>query len=146
MDGKFDLAVSFEVIEHLPFPDQFISRAKELLKPGGKLLITTLSGEGYDIKMLGKDHDNVSPPHHINFINPASAVTLFRGCGFRKIQIETPGKLDIDILINRVESFPYLLDDPLFKKIYYGDKELQYAFQNFLAKNFLSSLMWIWAE
>ena len=37
----FDVATSFQVIEHLPDPSKFLVRIKRCVKPGGMILITT---------------------------------------------------------------------------------------------------------
>ena len=145
LQSTFDIAIAFEVLEHLCEPEVFINKAYDLLKPNGILLMTSLSSSGYDFKMLGKYHDNLKPPHHINFFNPQSAEKLFTRCGFKNIEIETPGKLDVNILCNRVSDFPWLLKDRLFRAVYEGDEELKNAFQEFLAANNLSSHMWIWS-
>ena len=39
--GPFDVVVAGEIIEHLPAPQQLFASARELLRPGGKLVITT---------------------------------------------------------------------------------------------------------
>lgn len=40
-EGRYDLAVAIEVVEHLENPSGFLRRVRRLLKPGGMLLITT---------------------------------------------------------------------------------------------------------
>ena len=40
-DNFFDAAISSEVIEHLERPDRFFDEASRILKPGGKLVLTT---------------------------------------------------------------------------------------------------------
>ena len=47
---------------------------------------------------------SVSPPHHLNFFNPYSVKKILERTGFRKIEVCTPGKLDIDILNNNKEK------------------------------------------
>lgn len=42
---KFECIVSFETIEHLPHPEVFLSRVRELLIPGGRLLLSAPLGE-----------------------------------------------------------------------------------------------------
>jgi 2-polyprenyl-3-methyl-5-hydroxy-6-metoxy-1,4-benzoquinol methylase len=39
--GPFDVVVAGELIEHLPAPQQLLSAAREVLRPKGKLVITT---------------------------------------------------------------------------------------------------------
>jgi SAM-dependent methyltransferase len=145
-DSTYELVTSFEVLEHSFDISTFIKKAYHIVKPGGVILLTSLSNQGYDIQMLGKDHNNVKPPHHINFVNPFSAYILMTKCGFKNVKIETPGKLDVDILCNRVEQFPYLLDDLIFNSLYNSDDNYKNTFQEFLVQNKLSSHLWIWAE
>ncbi|MGE3609192.1 MAG: class I SAM-dependent methyltransferase [Bacteriovoracaceae bacterium] len=40
-DNNFDVVYSFQVIEHVPFDKEFLLEAKRVLRPGGKLIITT---------------------------------------------------------------------------------------------------------
>ncbi|HEX6985113.1 MAG TPA: class I SAM-dependent methyltransferase [Planctomycetaceae bacterium] len=39
--GPFDAVVSFETLEHLPRPTEFLARCRELLAPGGRLIVST---------------------------------------------------------------------------------------------------------
>jgi len=100
IEGKqsFDLLTAFELFEHLHEPGRFLKTALELLKPGGYLLLTTLSGHGFDIQTLWERSKSVQPPHHLNFFNPGSMELLLRRCGYEVIEISTPGKLDWDIV------------------------------------------------
>ncbi len=42
-DNSFDFVVTFQVIEHIENDDLFIKEAHRVLKPGGKLLLTTVN-------------------------------------------------------------------------------------------------------
>lgn len=39
--GPFDVIIAGEIIEHLPAPQMLLASARELLRPGGKLVLTT---------------------------------------------------------------------------------------------------------
>jgi len=42
----------------------------------------------------------VSPRIHLNFFNPRSVAILLGRVGLQTLQVTTPGKLDVDILVN----------------------------------------------
>lgn len=101
---KFDLLTSFELFEHVYDPQTFLRKIRELLRPGGRLLLTTLNGEGFDIQMLWENSKSVSPPHHLNFFNPRSMKILLEKCGFAVEEISTPGRLDWDIVEGMIKN------------------------------------------
>jgi SAM-dependent methyltransferase len=103
-DGQFDLLTAFELFEHLHDPLTFLTYALQLLKPGGRLLMTTLNGEGFDISVLWEDSKAVSPPGHLNFCNPTSIVRLLERAGFEVEEVATPGRLDWDIVERSAED------------------------------------------
>jgi SAM-dependent methyltransferase len=56
-DDSFDLAVSLDVIEHLPDENQSLSELRRVVKPGGMLVVTVPA-----YRWLWSDHDIVN--HH----------------------------------------------------------------------------------
>ena len=97
-EARFDLLTAFELFEHLHDPTAFLTRVRELLRPGGTFYLTKLNGLGFDIQVLWEKSKSVSPPHHLNFANPASMAQLLERTGFDVIEVETPGELDWDIV------------------------------------------------
>lgn len=97
-DGRFDLLTSFELFEHLYEPAEMLVKVNKLLRPGGHLLLTTLNGEGFDIRVLWQKSKSIMPPHHLNFFNPGSLTQLLRNNGFTVERADTPGQLDWDIV------------------------------------------------
>lgn len=97
-DGSFDLLTAFELLEHLYDPHFFLKTAYHLLKPGGWLLLTTLNGEGFDIQVLWEKSKSIYPPCRINFFNPDSLALLLSSAGLTVEELDTPGKLDWDIV------------------------------------------------
>ncbi|WP_112180597.1 MULTISPECIES: bifunctional 2-polyprenyl-6-hydroxyphenol methylase/3-demethylubiquinol 3-O-methyltransferase UbiG [Paraliobacillus] len=67
--GTFDTIVSFETIEHVEAEEQFLSNVYRLLKPGGKLIMSTPFGNG-----RGKP---CGSPFHIHQLTPEEFERLF---------------------------------------------------------------------
>ena len=95
--------VSFELFEHLHDPRDFLQSLGRLMDKADYFIFTTLSGKGLDIRVLWENSKAVSPPHHLNFFNPVSIVSLLGKAGFNCLEVTTPGKLDINILENNIE-------------------------------------------
>jgi TolA-binding protein len=118
-----------------------------LTKKKGQVLVSGLSGDGYDIQMLGKDSNSVSPPHHLNFISIEGFEIMFKKAGFDKIDIITPGMLDFDIVKNAMNSENFFLYNNGFAKlISKRGEQAEKDFQRFLQKHKLSSHVWIFAR
>ena len=73
------------------------------MRSGDLFIFTTLAGTGLDIQALWEGSKSVSPPHHLNFLNPHSVKLLLERVGLLSLEVTTPGKLDIDILSNNYE-------------------------------------------
>ena len=145
--GTADLAVCFEVLEHVFSPLEFITSMSRLLKPGGRLLVSSLGVEGFDIQVLWERSRSVSPPHHLNFPSVAGFRRMFERAGLIDVSVLTPGRLDVDIVRNAVAADPALLESSRFLRVLLERRspEVHDAFQQFLASHGLSSHVWILA-
>lgn len=95
---------SFELFEHLHDPGKFLTHLFNLMNSGDLFIFTTLSSFGLDIQLLWEHSKSISPPHHLNFLNPKSVKILMEKKGFELVDISTPGKLDLDILQSNLEN------------------------------------------
>ena len=138
-----DLVVCFEVLEHVHDPLAFVQALEKMVRPGGYLLISTLSVDGFDLQILGEKSVQISPPHHINFFSVSGFEKLFQRAGLIDIEITTPGRLDVDIVRNQLQSNPDLLRDQPFLLSILEDEMRSDAFQVFLSENQLSSHAWV---
>ena len=139
---KFDLITSFELLEHVSDPLIFITKIKKLMKKNSVLYLTSLNGEGFDIDILKENSNALYPPYHINFFNPKSLETLLKKSGFRHVEIETPGRLDLNIVENNIE----LIKNPNIKIVLKNfiqklNQAQKKKFQNILSDMKLSSHM-----
>ncbi|WDR00476.1 class I SAM-dependent methyltransferase [Devosia sp. J2-20] len=146
LDGRGDLVCSLEVMEHVHNPLRFISNLAAFTAPGGWVFFTTLGADGFDITVLGEHANAVFPPHHLNFMSVEGFDILCRRAGLTDVEVLTPGKLDVDIVRNKLSELPELLDSQPFIKALLNDDTTAAAFQQFLAQNRLSSHTWVLAR
>jgi 2-polyprenyl-3-methyl-5-hydroxy-6-metoxy-1,4-benzoquinol methylase len=139
---------SFELIEHLYCPSDFIADCHRVLPPGGLLIVTTPNIMGFDLVTLGKCSDNICGPNHLNYFHPTSLARLFQACGFEIVEIATPGMLDAEIVRHKVLSGECEISlMPFLKQVLIDNwEECGVAFQAFLASHKLSSHQWIVAK
>jgi len=145
-DGAFDLLTSFELFEHIFSPQTFLFKVKKLLRPGGRLFLTTLNGEGFDIQVLWEKSKSIFPPLHLNFLNPQSMKSLLERSGFILEEISTPGKLDWDIVEGMIKNEGF--DVNRFWNLFYknGTEKGKEDLQEWITKNGFSSHMRVIAK
>jgi len=137
--GKADLVTCFEVIEHVFAPEEFVLALGRILKPGGHLVISGLGVEGFDIQVLWDKSKSVAPPPHLNFLSVRGFEMLFERLGFQNVQVDTPGQLDVDIVVNALEEDSSINEDRFVRLLLNRKGEELANFQKFLAENRLSS-------
>ena len=142
-----DVAVAFEVIEHLFEPRDFVDQAARLLRPGGLLVISCPNGQGFDIATL-REQSLAVDPEHVNLFNPNSLSQLVESCGFEILEVTTPGRLDAEFVHEAIQSGQFNVDDqPFLRRVLVDEwQRLGWQFQKFLAENGLSSHMWLAAR
>ncbi|MBX2811207.1 MAG: class I SAM-dependent methyltransferase [Myxococcales bacterium] len=74
---QYDVITMFELIEHLPTPSPFISRATELLRPGGLLYITTPNYNALDRRVQGLSWEPINGEHCVYF-TPKTLLQLIK--------------------------------------------------------------------
>jgi 2-polyprenyl-3-methyl-5-hydroxy-6-metoxy-1,4-benzoquinol methylase len=140
---KFDVVVSFETIEHIFSPYNTLLKIHSIMNTEGLLYLTCPNFEGFDILTLLEKSDNIDA-EHINMFNPDSIKILLNRIGFKIISVTTPGKLDVDIVKEKLlkkEIQNYFLEKLLLNQ----KEEAILEFQSYLVKHNLSSHMQILA-
>ncbi len=146
-DESIDLICMNDLFEHLFDCSKMLSGCFRALKKNGFISIATPNGEGFDFKIMKKNTVNITPPEHLNYFNPISMEISLSKAGFMPILVETPGKLDVEIVLRekfsgfslseRNEYINYLLEQ---------EEQVINNFQEFLSKNKLSSHMFAMAQ
>ncbi len=78
INGKFDIALAFDVIEHLPHPEIGIKNVYNLLKTGGAVIFSTPN-----------DYPHVSnDPTHVSVKPPKEWEKILKNIGFKNIFIK----------------------------------------------------------
>lgn len=134
------IATSFEMLEHLFAPEDFLRAVRGILMPGGLLVFTTLTVSGWDMQVLWERSKSISPPHHINLLTTEGLARLVERLGFRLEEIATPCRLDVDIVQNTLIDEPSTTL-PRFAAylLRHRDPEEWADFQAFLQRHALSS-------
>lgn len=142
-DGEtMNVIASFEVIEHLFSPGDFLMQCASLLDAGGLLMITCPNSKGFDIATL-QEKSGAVDVEHITLFNPESLGYLMERCGFDVIERQTPGQLDAELVRKQVLCGELDLSAQPFLQHVLIDawEEKGQAFQQFLVEQRLSSNM-----
>ena len=136
-----DVVTCFELIEHTFDPRAFLDACHRRLRPGGLFVCTTPNWSGFDVALLRERSDNVTGPNHLQLFTPDSLGRALQRAGFREIEMSTPGRLDVDILRNKMLAGIFRPSElPFFGQlICEGSKELRRELQAWLGRHRLSS-------
>lgn len=147
LDSPAQVIASFETIEHVHSPEDFLRHCCRILAPKGLLVLTCPNYVGFDIMTLGPLSDSLDA-EHINLFNPASLCRLVERCGFEVLDLSTPGELDAELVRNKVLEGSISLDgQPFLQKVLIDEwKQRGPAFQEYLKSQLLSSHMWLVAS
>lgn len=145
INEKFNVAVSFEVIEHIFNPLEFVKIIYDLLYDNGVFMFSFPNYNGFEVGILreacgGVDHE------HLNYFNEKSVSILLKKAGFSILSIETPGYLDVDIVKKALLSNSFKRNSFLYDLCVNKAETAGKEFQEFLQKHNLSSHMVVIAK
>ena len=84
-DQQFDLVVMIQVIAHLEDPAAALQKIREMLKPGGHLLIETWDSQSLTARTLGQRWHEYNPPSVLHAFSRQSLAELTERQGFRPV-------------------------------------------------------------
>jgi SAM-dependent methyltransferase len=91
---SFDVAVMFDVIEHLFDPRAVLEATRRALKPGGLLVVTTPNFNALSRYALGVGWAVLNPFEHMYYFTGGTLTALLESCGYadiRRIRRFAPG-------------------------------------------------------
>ena len=83
LSGAYDAVVMYDVIENLPNPHDAISKLKELVRPGGYLVLSTPDTESLTAVVCGRRWSAHKVPEHIVLYSRSALVELLENAGFQ---------------------------------------------------------------
>ncbi|MCG8459500.1 MAG: class I SAM-dependent methyltransferase [Holophagales bacterium] len=87
--GSVDAVVMWEVLEHIWPVHAFLGAARESLRPGGALLLSTPNWRRSGYQRSDSWGPLSSPPVHLGFFDPPALEAVLRGAGFGRVRCWT---------------------------------------------------------
>jgi 2-polyprenyl-6-hydroxyphenyl methylase/3-demethylubiquinone-9 3-methyltransferase len=87
MPGAFDAITCMEMLEHVPDPGSVVAACAALLKPGGRLFVSTLNRtpQAFGVAIVGAEYVAKLLPrgthHYAQFIRPSELAVALRAAG-----------------------------------------------------------------
>ena len=85
----FDVVIMNHVIEHVPDPIELLKECNRILKPGGKVVLTTPNSSCWGHKFFKKYWRGLEPPRHLHVFGPSSIEQTLLRAGFGVVLVRT---------------------------------------------------------
>lgn len=87
MPGDFDAVTMWHVLEHLPDPAAAVARAADLVRPGGRVVISVPNIDSLQARIGGDSWFHLDLPRHLFHFGPGSLTALVERAGLRVVRI-----------------------------------------------------------
>ncbi len=81
--ASFDVVTLDQVIEHVASPSALLAGIRQVLRPGGTLIVSTPNPEGWGAALFGRRWIHWHAPYHLQFFSRGSMSRLAEQAGFR---------------------------------------------------------------
>ena len=88
--GSFDVVTSFDVLEHVYDPREFLTRVHAWLKPGGIYCAMMPNIDSWEARLFGTYWYGLELPRHLSHFSPTSLRRLMATLGFEEVVVRTP--------------------------------------------------------
>lgn len=147
LPGNLALVSLFETLEGQHDPFALLAGLREKLAAGGRVLLSTVNADGFEVQMLRERARGVGLPSHLNLFSIRGVSALLERSGLRVLELSTPGQLDAELVAKACRDDPGLSLPAFLEGIVRSeDPSVLRHFQEFLQLARLSSHMRVVAE
>lgn len=82
LPGSCPVVTMFHVLEHLPDPVRYLEAARELLTPGGRLVVQVPNASCWQFRLFGEKWNGIDVPRHLFDYRQRDVEKLLDFCGF----------------------------------------------------------------
>jgi 2-polyprenyl-3-methyl-5-hydroxy-6-metoxy-1,4-benzoquinol methylase len=90
VSNSFDVITCFDVLEHVYSPQQFLTKVKEWLKPGGIYHVMLPNIDSWEAKLFGTYWFGLELPRHLFHFSPHSLRRVMNDLNFEEVHLATP--------------------------------------------------------
>jgi 2-polyprenyl-3-methyl-5-hydroxy-6-metoxy-1,4-benzoquinol methylase len=87
--NRFDAVVMEHALEHVPDPLPVLRAARDVLRPGGTLLIQVPNFNAWEVHRFGEFAIQVDLPRHLLHFEPRALAKMLESAGFADVKTET---------------------------------------------------------
>ncbi len=87
----FDAITLSHVIEHLPHPEATLKECYRILKPNGRIIVTTPNAESFGLDFFKGYWRGLEPPRHLQVFSVSALQDILISVGFNVIKCTTHG-------------------------------------------------------
>lgn len=84
--GSFGLITMYHVLEHLYDPVTYLEAARDLLAPGGRLIVQVPNAACWQFLLLGERWNGLDIPRHLIHFKERDLVNLLEHCGYEVLR------------------------------------------------------------
>jgi SAM-dependent methyltransferase len=87
--GAYDVVAMSQVIEHVPEPLALLRECARLLRPGGRLVLSTPNAAGLAHRRYAASWRGLEPPRHLHIFTPHALAACARASGLQVEMLQT---------------------------------------------------------
>ncbi|HIA37871.1 MAG TPA: class I SAM-dependent methyltransferase [Flavobacteriales bacterium] len=116
-DKKLQLITIFDVIEHLPHPNNDFKNLFKILDDNGSIIIVTPNIESLQRKIFGKYWFQFKPREHISYFSPKTIRRIAEENGLKVVKTFSCGQYaDLGFINHRLHRYEFIIFASLLEK------------------------------